>query len=247
MIRLDGKVALITGAAKGQGAVEARLFVELGAKVVLTDVLDGELVAKELGDTARFVSHDVTDAEQWAAAVSTAVDTYGGLDVLVNNAAIHWVRPLEQENQADIERMLRINLVGPILGMQSVIPTMRAAGGGSIVNISSTAGMTGFWGHGTYGASKWGLRGVTKVAAVELGPDNIRVNSVHPGPIKTDMLPEGSRDIEWPTMPLGRAGEPEEVARLVAYLASDASSFTTGMEHVVDGGSILGPARRGKA
>src|SRR5687768_15286369 len=113
MIRLDGKVALITGAAKGQGAVEAQLFVELGAKVVLSDVLDGELVAKELGDAARFVSHDVTDAEQWAAAVQTAVDTFGGLDVLVNNAAIHWVRSLEQDtNQADIERMLRINLVG---------------------------------------------------------------------------------------------------------------------------------------
>ena len=247
MTRLDGKVALITGAARGQGEAEARLFAELGAKVVLSDVLDGEPVAKDIGESARFVSHDVTDAEQWATAVATAVDTFGGLDVLVNNAAIHWVRPLEQETQADIERLLRINLVGPILGMQAVAPIMRAAGGGSIVNISSTAGMTGFWGHGTYGASKWGVRGVTKVAAVELGPDNIRVNSVHPGPIKTTMLPEERRDIEWPSMPLGRAGEAEEVAQLVAFLASDASSFITGMEHVVDGGSTLGPAQRGRS
>ena len=244
MTSLDGKVALITGAARGQGEAEARLFVELGAKVVLSDVLDGEPVAKDLGDAARFVSHDVTDAEQWAAAVATAVDTFGGLDVLVNNAAIHWVRPIEQESQADIERLLRINLVGPILGIQAVAPAMRQRGGGSIVNISSTAGMTGYWGHGTYGASKWGLRGLTKVAAVELGPDNIRVNSVHPGPIKTSMLSEPMQHSDWPAMPLGRAGEPDEVAQLVAFLASDASSFISGNEHVVDGGSIAGAARR---
>ena len=247
MTSLDGKVALITGAARGQGEAEARLFVALGAKVVLSDVLDGEPVAKDLGDAARFVSHDVTDAQQWAAAVATAVDTFGGLDVLVNNAAIHWVRPLEQESQADIERLLRINLVGPILGIQAVAPALRQRGGGSIVNISSTAGMTGYWGHGTYGASKWGLRGLTKVAAVELGPDNIRVNSVHPGPIKTSMLSEPMQQSDWPAMPLGRAGEPDEVAQLVAFLASDASSFISGNEHVVDGGSIAGAARRDRA
>jgi 3alpha(or 20beta)-hydroxysteroid dehydrogenase len=236
MGRLDGKVALITGAARGQGEAEARLFVREGAKVVLTDVLDedGSIVAKDLGSDARYRHHDVGSAEDWSAAVSEAIDAFGKLDVLVNNAGIHHVTPIEQETLEEFERTIRVNLYGTFLGIQAAIPAMRAAGGGSIVNISSLAGMKGIPGHGAYGASKWAVRGLTRTAANELGKDKIRVNSVHPGPIKTAMI-GGLTDFSF--LPLGRAGEVDEVANLVLFLASDESSFITGNEHIIDGGS----------
>ncbi len=244
--RLEGKVAVITGAAKGQGEAEARLFVAEGASVVLTDVLEdrGRIVAKELGDAARFLPHDVGNEQDWALVMSTAVDAFGYVNVLVNNAAVHWLRTIETENVTDFRRMIDVNLVGTFLGIQAAIAPMRAAGGGSIVNISSAAGLVGYALHGAYGATKWGVRGLSRAAAIELGPDGIRVNSVHPGPIKTDMLPPdraGLGDRRWTGIPLRRAGEPTEVAEMVLFLASDASSFTSGGEFTVDGGSLAGP------
>ncbi|MTE13233.1 SDR family NAD(P)-dependent oxidoreductase [Nocardia aurantiaca] len=243
MSDLTGKVALITGAARGQGAAEARLFVERGAKVVVTDVLEteGEQLAESLGDAARFVRHDVTDAESWDAAVKVAVDTFGKLDVLVNNAAIYIMKPLTETSAEELERILKVNLVGAFHGMKAVMPAMAAAGGGSIVNISSQAGLEGLMNHSAYGSSKWGLRGLSKIAALELGPTRIRVNSVHPGPIATPMVPylttgPGS----FPTLPLERTGLPEEVAELVAFLASDAAAYITGAEVTVDGGLAAG-------
>ena len=237
MGKLDGKVAIITGGARGQGEAEARLFVEEGASVVVADVLDepGAQLAEELGDAARFVHLDVTDEGGWTDVVDLATTTYGRLDILVNNAAIHHIVRLEDETLADFERILRVNLVGPFLGMRACAAALRSSGAASIVNISSTAGLLGYAGHGAYGASKWGVRGMSKTAAVELGPE-IRVNSVHPGPIKTDMLPGGRTDADFAYLPLQRAGEPREVAQLVCFLASDASSYITGGEFTIDGG-----------
>ena len=251
--RLDGKVALITGAARGQGEAEARCFVREGACVVLGDVLVPEVdaVAADLGTSAAALRLDVTSDDDWARTVALATERFGGLDVLVNNAAIHWVRPIVDESAADITRMLAVNLVGPFLGIRSAIDPLRARGGGSIVNVSSTAGLEGIYGHGAYGASKWGLRGLTKTAAIELGPLGIRGYSVHPGPIRTDMLPvrdEHDIAVRFADLPLGRVGEPAEVAELVAFLASDASSYLTGAEIAVDGGIVAGrgprPAKR---
>jgi 3alpha(or 20beta)-hydroxysteroid dehydrogenase len=239
-MRLEGKVALITGGARGQGAAEARLFVREGAKVVVTDLLDaeGEALAEELGGATRFQHHDVSSVDDWTKAVEVATSTFGKLDVLVNNAGIHSVVPIEDESFERFQKIVEVNLFGTWHGMRAVLPAMRAAGGGSIVNISSLAGMKGYPGHGSYGASKWAVRGLSKTAARELGPSGIRVNTVHPGPIKTDMLPEASRaEGTFSTLPLGRAGEADEVANLVLFLASDESSFITGTEHVVDGGS----------
>ncbi|MEU6105458.1 glucose 1-dehydrogenase [Streptomyces flaveolus] len=240
-VDLTGKVALVTGAARGMGAAEARLLTELGAHVVLTDVLEaeGEATAASLGSAARFVRHDVTDEKSWAHAVAAAVDGFGRLDVLVNNAAIYSTALIVEEDPARLEAILRVDLMGPFLGVRAVAGAMRANGGGSIVNISSQAGLQGMWGHGAYGAAKWGLRGLTRTAALELGADGIRVNSVHPGAIATAMTAHlGTK--EHPGAPLGRVGEPEEVARLVAFLASDASSYMSGAELAVDGGASAG-------
>lgn len=242
---LTGKVAVITGAARGQGAAEARLFCALGARVVLTDVLadEGAAVAAELGPVARFVPHDVTDEDGWAAVVDTAVDAFGRLDVLVNNAAVCRSTPLVDQRADDFEVMLRVNLIGAFLGIQATVPAMRSAGGGSVINVSSQAGLQGLAGYSAYGASKWGLRGMTKVAAIELGPWGIRVNSVHPGLIDTPMV--AHLDIRHgpgghPGAPLARVGLPAEVADVVAFLASDASTYVTGAELAVDGGASTG-------
>ncbi len=239
---LKGKVAIITGAARGQGAAEARLFTSLGAQVVLTDVLEeGERVATELG--ARFVRHDVGDEAGWETVVETAVSEFGRLDVLVNNAAICQSVPLVEQSAAGFKAMLRVNLIGAFLGVKAVVEPMRASGGGSVINVSSQAGLQGLAGYSAYGASKWGLRGMTKVAAIELGPYGIRVNSVHPGMIDTPMVahlgirPGPGRH---PAAPLTRIGMPSEVADVVAFLASDASAYMTGAELAVDGGASAG-------
>jgi len=248
MGRLDGKVALVTGAARGQGEAEARMFVAEGAKVVLGDVLDdlGEKVAVDLGDDARYVHLDVTNPDDWKAAVDTAVSTFGKLNVLINNAGILKLGPIETQPLDEYMAVIRVNQVGCFLGMQAVIPALRAAGGGSIVNTSSVSGLIGTVGLAAYTASKFAVRGMTKVAAMELGHDNIRVNSVHPGGIDTAMvhLPEFDAIDDATTygaQPIPRIGQPEEIAKMMVFLASDDSSFSTGAEFIADGGYTAGP------
>lgn len=240
MGRVDDKVALITGGAgaKGMGAASARMLVAEGAKVVIGDILDadGAKLAEELGDSARYVHLDVTSADDWKIAVQTAVEAFGKLNVLVNNAGIVQVAPLKTADITRWQKVLDVNLTGAMRGIQSVIDPMIAAGGGSIINISSIEGMRGAsWAH-SYVASKWGLRGLTKSAAIELAPDQIRVNSIHPGFIRTSMTKHLPDDIVM--APMGRAGTADEVATFVLFLASDESSFATGSEFVVDGGLI---------
>jgi 3alpha(or 20beta)-hydroxysteroid dehydrogenase len=242
---LDGKTAIITGAAQGMGASHARSFVEAGARVVLTDVQAdaGERLAKELGDAARFVRHDVTSAADWDRVIAAALAHGRGLQVLVNNAAIHWMKSIEQDSADALRRMLDVNVVGVFLGVQKALAPMRDAGGGSIINVSSIAGTRGIPAHAAYGASKWAVRGLTKTAAHELGRYRIRVNSIHPGGIAgTGMFsePEGDeRRNVYALIPLGRAGEKREVSDLAVFLASDASTYITGTEHVIDGGRSL--------
>ncbi|MFJ2772716.1 SDR family NAD(P)-dependent oxidoreductase [Streptomyces sp. NPDC087300] len=239
---LAGRTVLITGAGRGQGAVEARLFAAAGARVVLTDVREeeGREVAGSLGEQGLFVRHDVTDADSWASAVAAAVGTFGRLDVLVNNAALWRTASVEDETYENFEALLRVNLLGPFLGVQAVLPALKEAGGGSIVNVSSTAGLVGIPGHAAYGSSKFGLRGLTRSAALDLAKYRVRVNSVHPGAIDTPMVAAASAGRDWSHLPLGRMGRPEEVGELVLFLASDASSYVTGAEFTVDGGSTTG-------
>lgn len=238
--RVKDKVALITGGAhaRGMGGASAKMLVEQGAKVVIGDILDeeGAALAAELGDAVRYVHLDVTSPDDWKAAVDTAVEAFGKLNVLVNNAGIVQVGPLKTLDVSKWQKVLDVNLTGPMLGIKAVIEPMIAAGGGSIINISSIEGMRGAaWVH-SYVSSKWGLRGLTKSAALELASEKIRVNSIHPGFIRTPMTKHLPDDMV--TAPMGRAGTPEEVATFVVFLASDESSFSTGSEYVVDGGLI---------
>ncbi len=247
MQRLAGKVALISGGARGQGEAEARLFVAEGAKVVIADVLDeaGRKVAAELGGDAHFVHLDVTQEALWSSVVSETVERFGRLDVLVNNAGIVRTGSLEHQSLEDYRAVVDVNQVGVFLGMRAVIPAMRDAGGGSIVNISSNAGLEGVEGVVGYVASKWAVRGMTKTAAIELGRYGIRVNSVHPGGVDTPML--GGDELghlaatnPYAGQPISRISQPEEIARLVLFLASDESSYSTGSEFVADGGRMAG-------
>ncbi|WP_067814539.1 glucose 1-dehydrogenase [Actinomadura kijaniata] len=243
MSGLQGKVVIVTGGSRGLGAATAAHLAREGARVVVTDLLaeEGRATAAEVGGV--FVEHDVTDPAAWRRVVDTAVETCGRLDGLVNNAGIASSQTIEDEPLERFEQVLKVNLTGAWLGTKAVIPAMRAAGGGSIVNISSAAGLTALPLTSGYGASKWGVRGLTKIAAVELGRDRIRVNSVHPGMTYTPMTAaHGARVGEggFPPAALGRVGVPGEVGAAVAFLVSDAASYMTGSEVAVDGGWTAG-------
>jgi 3alpha(or 20beta)-hydroxysteroid dehydrogenase len=240
--RLDGKVVLITGAARGQGESHARAFVAEGAKVIVADLLEeeGRAVADSLGDDALFVALDVTDPAAWEGAVAAAVGRFGALNGLVNNAAVSVGRPLLETTIDNFTLHFRVNQLGPFLGIQACAPAMFDAGGGSIVNVSSIAGVLAPHFTVAYSASKSALRAITKAVAVELGPRGIRANTVLPGLISTQMTrfaPEESTAVQRAMIPLGRPAEPEEVSPLVVYLVSDESSYLNGAEIAFDGGA----------
>jgi 3alpha(or 20beta)-hydroxysteroid dehydrogenase len=251
MCRLQGKIALITGAAQGQGSATARLFAQHGATVILTDIQEKVAqVAGEIGSAARFHVHDVSDEAAWNHIVSLTIGEFGHLDILINNAAVAHFAPIVDTQKADFERILAINLVGPYLGMKAVIPHMLSRGRGSIVNVSSVNGLRGTSAMCAYDASKWGLRGMTKTVALEVTGAGVRVNSIHPGAIDTPML-NPSNDLDPHKtgkeygIPLGRTGRAGEVAEASLFLASDAASYISGAELCVDGawsaGLLLNP------
>ena len=245
-MRLQGKVAIITGAARGQGAEEARMFAKEGAKVVLADVTDQEGTAvaaeiAEMGGDALYVHLDVTNEDEWDAAVQSAVASFGKLDILVNNAGIWWRGHVLETSSDQWDDIMDVNAKGVFLGTKAAIPEMRKAGGGSIVNISSTAGLVGSKTSAAYSASKGAVRIFTKSTAVQYAAEGIRANSIHPGPIDTDMCDQvwpdaASKSASVTRTALNRMGTPEDIAYGALYLASDESSFVTGSELVIDGG-----------
>jgi 3alpha(or 20beta)-hydroxysteroid dehydrogenase len=243
--RLAGKVALITGAARGQGAAAVRRFVAEGAKVLAADIADeaGKALAEQLGDAVRYTHLDVGSEDDWAAAIIEVTDAFGRLDVLVNNAGVLHFSALADTTLADYLRVVTVNQVGTFLGMRAAVPALRAAGGGSIVNLSSIEGLAAAPYLTAYTASKFAIRGMTKVAALELGPDGIRVNSVHPGMIDTKMISDAIGGAELDLSRVGRklalrrVGHVEDIAALVLFLASDESAYCTGSEFVADGGA----------
>jgi 3alpha(or 20beta)-hydroxysteroid dehydrogenase len=243
MGRLDGKVALITGGSAGQGAAEARLFAQEGASVVICDINDaaGTELAKQLGAKARYVHLDVADPEQWKNAVAETEKAFGALHILVNNAGTISRQGLPETTLDAWNKTFAVNVTGPMLGMQLCAPLIRKSGGGSIVNISSTAGMTAHY-DAAYGASKWAVRGLTKSAAMAYVDWGIRVNSMHPGQVFDTTFSRGAvpghHEANWLVTPLGRHGTADECAEAVLFLASDESSFITAQEIVVDGGML---------
>ena len=253
MKRFDGRTVIVTGGARGMGASHARGFVAEGAHVVIADVLDeeGRALADELGGHAIFSHLDVTSDNGWAATVAAAENAFAPVSVLVNNAGIVRFSAITETQPEAWRQVIDVNLTGTYLGIRAVVPSMRKAGGGAIVNISSGAGFTATFGLAAYVASKWGVRGLTKTAALELGRYNIRVNSIHPGAIRTPILADHAPDAAAMAATMAGAGvglsaipriaEPEEITRLVLFVASDDASFSTGSEFIADGGLLLGP------
>ncbi len=246
MGRLEGKVAIITGAARGMGESHARIFAAEGARVVLTDLSEeaGNKLAAEIGENAIFLKHDVTQLSEWPAVIDAATQAFGGIDILVNNAGILGaMADTETLTEEDYLKVCAVNQHSVFFGMKSVLPAMMARGGGSIVNISSIAGMAANYGFPSlaYVASKFAVRGMTKATAMEYGKHNIRVNSVHPGFIQTPMMVEATDEVGGDALaeiPLGRIADPKEVSALVLFLASDESSYITASEHLVDAGML---------
>ncbi|UTT42761.1 glucose 1-dehydrogenase [Exiguobacterium aurantiacum] len=244
MGRVQGEVAFVTGGARGMGASHVRKLVAEGAHVLFTDILadEGEALAAELGDAVVFLKHDVTKLEDWEDAVKIAEEKFGPITILVNNAGIALTHTIDELSEADYRKVIDINQVGVFLGMKSVIPSMRKAGHGSIINISSISGILGLGG-AAYVASKFAVRGMTKAIALEVAADGIRVNSIHPGLIETPMIMQpGVEEVVRQmaeTVPLKRIGKPGDVSNLVLFLASDESSYFTGAEFVIDGGVIV--------
>ncbi len=249
--RLSGKVALVTGAARGQGEAEARRFVAEGATVLLTDVADeaGTAVAADLGAAAAYEHLDVTDPRQWETVVDAVVARWGRLDILVNNAGIGVLAPLDGLAPEEHQRVVDVNLNGVYYGMRAAVGPMRANHSGAIVNVSSIDGLVGVLGMTSYSATKFAVTGMTRSAAIELGPAGIRVNSVHPGVINSPMVQEAPAEIHakldalMAMQPIARMGEPAEVAALVLFLASDEAAYITGAQFVIDGGHLAGPWR----
>ena len=247
MKRFANRTVIVTGGARGLGASHARGFVAEGANVVIADVLEreGRTLAGELGDHALFSHLDVTSERDWAATVAVAENAFGPVSVLVNNAGIVRFGAIGETEPAAWRQVIDINLTGTYLGIRAIVPSMRKAGAGAIVNTSAGAGMTATFGVGAYATSKWGVRGLTKTAALELARDNIRVNSIHPGNVRTPMVGGSAaaaagagavRDLAIP-----RIAAPEEITQLLLFVASDAASFSTGSEFIADGGQLLGP------
>jgi 3alpha(or 20beta)-hydroxysteroid dehydrogenase len=245
--RLEGKLAIVTGASRGQGEEMCRVFADEGAQVVICDVLDteGELVASSIGEPAVYRHLDVTSEADWRDMLDWCTDALGDPTILVNNAGVVRVAPLEDMSLEDYRLVVDVNQIGCFLGMRSIIGAMRRAGGGSIINMSSVAGLHGVDGVIAYSASKYAVRGMTRSAALELGGDAIRVNSIHPGTIDTPMVNTAEfahvdRSAYFASIPARRIGQPRDVAMLALFLASDESSYCTGSEFVIDGGSSTG-------
>jgi len=241
---LDGKVAIITGAARGQGEAEARMYAREGAKVVLTDVLvaEGSKVAADIGPAARFIEHDVSSKDGWDKVIAATLEAFGRLDILINNAAIS--RPLKLEDtEPDVyDQIYRVNQLGVYLGMRAVLDPMRAVGGGCIINVASVAGFKGTSTLFAYAATKWAVRGMTKAGAMELARYKIRVNAILPGVIDTPILGTQSESMNEKLIksaPLRRMGHVDEIAAGALYLASPAASFVTGTDFIIDGGMSL--------
>lgn len=242
MKQLRNKVAIITGAAGGMGAVHAKVFIDEGAKVVLTDIMDeeGKKLAKELGSNALFIKQDVTKEEDWKKVVAETERTFGPVDILINNAGIVMTKMIEDTSLTEYQKTIDINQTGTFLGMKAVLPSMKKAGGGSIINISSIEGLVGGAMIASYTASKFAVTGLTKAAAMEFAPYGIRVNSVHPGVIDTPMIHQ--EDVKEAVkevinaIPLKRPADPKEVSKMLVFLASDAASYSTGSAFVIDGG-----------
>jgi 3alpha(or 20beta)-hydroxysteroid dehydrogenase len=240
MGRVQDKIAIVTGGARGIGEAYARILVSEGAKVLVGDILDaqGAALVAELGANAQYVHLDVTQPDHWREAVAFAVKTFGGLNILVNNAGIASAAPITEFKLDVWRRTIDINLTGTFLGMQAVIPEIAKSKGGSIINISSVEGLRGSAGLHAYVASKFAVRGLTKSVALDVAHLGIRVNSIHPGLIETDMTKSISAAAL--QIPMGRSAKPAEVAKLMLFLASDESSYSTGAEFVIDGGLTMG-------
>jgi len=245
MGKLDGKTAVVTGGARGMGEAHVRRLVAEGANVCFTDLLEdeGNALAAELGPRARFSIADVASEADWTRVIADTEAAFGPVNILVNNAGIVIRHPIEEMSEADYRKVIEVNQIGVFLGMKAAIPSLRRAGGGSIINVSSIAGFVGRPQTIAYASSKFAVRGMTKVAASELGADNIRANSVHPGPVLTPMfanMDQSVRDSLTDKVPLKRMARPEEVSDLIVFLASDESTYCSGAEFVIDGGMLAG-------